>query len=1534
MAEKSIINTFEKGLHQDSSFILQPDGTYRNLKNGMLISHDGNHFVLEISKGNKVILTLPKRYTEDVDTLDNAPMPIGFISYIDKLAVFFTNNEGSGGYGEIGLISFTKIGDDFTSTYTPYYHHEDLNFSLKHKIEGFSFEENDLIQRTYWTDWNNEPRVFDFANPIFTDYKVAATSGELENGKQYMVLQGAIVYDSNEYGPTDASGSILGNIFTATTAGGTSFAVSDGTPLVIEYYSINLLDWIPSRALGNMKFKAYGTGNKYCGNNIYFYRLSSSSGGITTSWSYGSNPIHVGMENESAYIAVGNDYVNFVGNGSISTLENSGRSVIFTISNIDTTFDTIEVAVMEFDQKTDIPYATKIIVKSDVTGSEMDITDNGSTSLGDVTVADLTLFPANILKIKTLTTNKNYIVIGNTTEREEFEIDLSGVTATAFNYPMNSHGDIGSTSCASAQNIFDSISPVAGANPGAGDIEPWSRWLVTLGEASPSLNTVTYNGVEYLTGEVIVGVTADDTISFGSVTAAARPCTTRNRYTKISDGSRTEDAIELNSPDVAFWDYKDPAVASHNKGYWSGEKYRKGILFFDLKGNPYYVKWIADVDMPTVSAKGGLLNKTANASGLFMYSLNASGINISGLDIPASIIDNVSGFSIVRAERDGIIISQGLLMQNVLDTGTSPESVYPLALARADMAVFPTYTEGICTVLCPDDLVGYDFGDFPVGTLGQFMKEAFWLEGDMLKTDGPQARDGNYQSMYTKLFNLVAPDADSPRTFELTSMNGDGSRTLNEGDASTNFDGSGRNYINLDADMNHLAINAAVDNYCSDNGLNPGPYGAGPVKSVGCKKRLIKSTFPHYGPGADYNAVAEAGNYNKIVANYINDKDTTTLYGGNSDLAKANTLYMSTGHFQPITTQVKADTLAVKLELNTVTGVISIGDSIAGATSLATGTVVWVNGTTIYLGSTTGTFTDGEVINDITSAATAVLTLASTTHLFNDIEVFGGDCFTSLIDIGYSLWGQAYANRMGYAMWFPCECNANYNLRRGLKVSNKGLYPFGLMGFDTPAGPQLENYSYNLGYSSDGTLIKYPALPVNFKFTGRFPYLTRFAGEKISGELQDSFRKFLINDKKEVDGKLGEINNLRSKDGRTIVWQNHGVSSVPILERQLLSGTDGASTTVGTGGVVDRFDPISSTYGNQHQHGLVETEYGYAWFDMRNRALCIMGAGGDIQEISLIKGLQVFFNNEFNEGHINGLSLYSIYNTNNSLTTDEVPLLGYGIVGVYDPRFKMTYLTFKYRKDTEVDEDDELVTLEAKDFTIGYSHVLDAIIGFYDFTPAIWHNHNDLVLSANNSKNRVYYGTNMPSTNFVIGDTISITGNATSSKNGEYVCIKNLTVASYPAAGAFEPTFVGSIYWVKTNDQSQIWLQTFNTQYLKFYGQVYGHELEIIVNPKTDVSFSAQHMQMKGSSANYTDVYTSNDSLTANDLNIRSTSRFYRFIDGAWFFSLPIPSEGGRLTDYYAKVKFVYKGYVTSPVTSKNVNKVVSWIKTFFTPKR
>ena len=48
-------NTFENGLYKDSHPLNQPQGTYRDLRNCHLISHDGNNYTVEDALGNKLI---------------------------------------------------------------------------------------------------------------------------------------------------------------------------------------------------------------------------------------------------------------------------------------------------------------------------------------------------------------------------------------------------------------------------------------------------------------------------------------------------------------------------------------------------------------------------------------------------------------------------------------------------------------------------------------------------------------------------------------------------------------------------------------------------------------------------------------------------------------------------------------------------------------------------------------------------------------------------------------------------------------------------------------------------------------------------------------------------------------------------------------------------------------------------------------------------------------------------------------------------------------------------------------------------------------------------------------------------------------------------------------------------------------------------------------------------------------------------------------------------------------------------------------
>lgn len=1482
MSIESHINSFEKGMTKDYNILYQPDGTYRHCVNCSLVSQDGNNYVIKDCLGNVRTFAINIRYADTTLTFDTPPTPIGFISFPDVLVVFSTNdNTESGGYGEIGIINYQPYGEGVAPVaivgqnnpgYVPLYHSSDLKFTILQQIEGFAFQENDLIKRVYWTDDLNEPRVIDIGNPIYTTY---IASGSLVTGEQYMVLEGVINHNGDQYGPTDASGTILGNVFTAANANYTSATGTTPTPKVIRYMPYQLLSFTPSRSLGNISFTGYGSGSLYCGAKMYFYRLLNTSEGIQTSWSYGSFPVPVRLGGANAYFTQ-------LGAGTPTTLINSDKSVLLRIDNIDQNFERIQIAVAEFDQLLDVPRVIAIVIDEEITASTMDFEHSSTGNLGTLTLGDLTLFPAVILTCKTMTTNKNYILIGNIRERDEFTFDNSGVTVEQINYAMPAQrnepgGSIDAEVCPNVQTYVPmDYNPFA--NPsGANAIQPYTRWAVT----DVSGGSVTYNAVAYGLGEYFIGVPGVFTVTI-PVGSQIRPCVTRNRYT-TNGGDPRPDILLLSS---GYWDYKDPSVCTHVKGLWNEEKYRYGVIVWDLKGNPYYVRHLADLDTTRQVTKDICFTESDNV-GPWLY-INQTGAKISGVTFSPDVVANMSGFSIVRAERDPRVLTQGILFQSSESgeiisgyTVVQPASSYKLSIDNSLNSV-----DNIYSFISPDALVNFPIPNYADGitNVSTSIEEAFWLEPNDQSSDGNswylKSVAGANNEAETKYFTVAG--AESPvqplRTAKIRSQFrcNENANLAAFGNTTTYF----QNKTNIGVGV--VPLTPTIDTYCiagvvgSTNTLAPVTMAAGGLRTV---LELTDDTglTDYNSTTVFYNSLPNSG-LNKLVVNYV--VENANQYGGNSASALAATTYISTGHFQVINPTVLSETLDVN-----------------------------------------GNYT------------------------FNDIEIWGGDCYTCLIDYGYACFddaatlnGAPAAGSYSWGIKFPCQCNSNYTLRTGTparkvapdlmhsNAAGNGIF------FRIGAGTQLEGFQYNQGYSSDGHFVAYPALPVDYSLTNVFRYRIRFAGEKFPGELINTFRTFLTNDYKDTDGQGGEINNLRTKNGRTIVWQNAIISSVPILERDVISTEDGFPTNIGTGGVVDRFDPIDSYFGNQHQWGLTATEFGFVWFDMRRKSVVAMDFGSGVQEISFVEGLKGFFDEVFLEV-VGNTSPISNNILNDPLFTkySDRPLTGVGITGVYEPKFKMTYLTFKFIKRTAT-------TALNKDFTIGYFHPKKQFIGFFDWTPGIAWNHNQIVLSANNPKNKlIYYGAGMPPTVFVPGDVVAL-------GNSEYICISQVTIASYPGSATTIPSAPGSAFWAVINITNEIWVhnqpallgQAVAPDYLydSIFGQVVNNELQYVVNPRVENPFSVLNMEQEGNTVNFTDLYTSAESQSASDVSISSTSRFYRVIYDKICNNMPLDLLRGRITNSYLLVRWVKRNWTTDPrVVSKGV-KILRFVKSMFSQKR
>jgi len=1451
MPQGQHINTFEKGMNKDFNILYQPDGTYRNCVNCQLISTDGNNYTIKDCLGNVRVFYINIPYTSYDPiagiTFAEVPRPIGFISFPDELIVFSTNDDSeAGAYGEIGRIQYNTYGEGIqpkpsspTNTYSgyvPLYHHISLKFTIQRQIEGFAYEETEGIRRVYWTDHLNEPRVFNVSDPIFTTY-IASGSLSATAGEQYMILEGAIEYpvaSGNFYGP----GLPLGNIITTAGAAVTYTDLFGGnvptTAKVIQYYPYQLLAFTPSRSMGTIKYKEYGTGNVLCGSKMYFYRLVDPANGIKTSWSYGSYPIHVGNTNDPI-ASPANTYQDAVGDGTISTTVDSGKSVKIDISNIDTNFPRIQMACAEFDQLLETPRLISIVADELITGTDMVIIHTGNVNAGTLTLEDVTLFPVSILTCKTMTTNKNYMLVGNITERDEFSwTNAATISQISSRFAVQENISVpgGIVTCPNTILIPDDISLYG--NP---TIIYAGHWYVVTSDAG---GAVTYNAVNYTAGQNFFGVSAATGVTI-PVGSAVRGAFVRNRYTTSGGTPRRESITNIDG----FWSYKSPARSHHQRGYWADEKYRFGLLLYDLKGNPMYVRHLGDFTFTDLATTP--LTTITTTAAYDMYFLEQRAISISGITFTQAQIDQISGFSVVRAERDKRIITEGMLMQ----VGRSTTLLKPLVGPTPTQDFSTGYNNNATTYfsyICPDALCGFPMPNYVAGS---------YLEGNAFVS--PTLYNVNYMKSATSgAANVESRFLDQTsdavtRKVQINSM-----QTIDEAESIANFGTNNYTYVN------EVAVGGVVplvDATCAGGGANAASILNTSAQSGRKTVVELNSAIASFVVGVDYGDLATVGRPKLLIDVTV---DNTNQYGGTSDTSLANTIYISTGHFQPITTAVKADVL------------------------------------------TAGVYT------------------------FNNVEIWGGDCFTTLATYGHSLTdtGNFGAATHSWALKFPCQTNCNYDLRRGRKPE---AHSMGLnspeITYNSAGNIRLESFNVNQAYSSQGIEFAYPALPVNFISNNEFKRRIRFGGEKFAGETYDSFRTFFTNDYKDMDGQSGEINNLATKNAQTFVWQNAAISSVPILERQLLAAQTGAPTTIGTGGVVDRFDVISSYFGNQHQHGLTKTEFGFVWFDMRRKAVVALDTSTGVVEISKVDGMNGYFNETIVDNLGSALNPYPL-NSPTFLETSDRPLTGVGITGWYDPKFKMTYLTFKYLNYAVANQP------LAKDFTIAYYHPEKLFSHFLECTPAIAHNHNQSVIMNKRPQNRTkFYGTGMSSTSFVVGDIVSPDEGIE-----EYICTTAGTIAAY-----INPPSGGGSAWTKINTANELWVMNEPTtlaqatapdyQYNKYFGVVVSNEVEFVVNPKTAEPFSVTNIEQHGNNVLPTTVTITAESQTASDADIPSTTNFYRYIYDKICSNLPLSSTG-RITNSYLKIKLVKKNWTTDPTTVTTSVKILQFVKSIFTLKR
>ncbi len=1041
------------------------------------------------------------------------------------------------------------------------------------------------------------------------------------------VIHNAITYGSGAV----YNGGTYQNIFTAVNTA----ATINGSAVIIDYIDIKELsisgDFIP----GNIYFKQrLTTGSLLLGSYQYAYQLENKNGSFTN-WS----PLSMTMYNPNSNNVSNIDtlsYANFIGNkpGEIST-----TAMLFSIDNLDVSiYSNIRVAFV-YSKQIGVYENPDIFYYAPITASTMDIIHYGNeVGFGTINLDTLTTINQSLDLVKTITSTKNILFAANIGQQIDPLIDLSNdieVRTIEYRLPADTQaaryvpGDI-----ASGYAIFGhhaAINAVAGTVVAETD-----QWYEADG-GTITTDSVTYNGVEYYrggaSGAYFKGVSGTTTITENG-TGRARHVIRIQKYTGVYVYHRIVDD---------YLDFKGVTASHYLKSHWRDETYRYGFQTYGKKGQPNFVFHVMDKRIPkqfkttadteiikndgTTANLGidcALLKKNAAQTAVTLSSL---GLDFSKIDFNvvaaaygctlAQLSNFVSGFSIVRCERDKQIIHQGMLWPNV-DNG----NIVPIV--TNDLVGDNNYSinqrkHNSYMYYSPDQLNGFDNTITSIDTLeiaDKYMNYMGATTNVGTSLDDLVTLVGVGINRYISKFYTVVRTALG---------------TYYDAGQTTNIDS--KSCVNIDPFQTNASIPGVglFDNIsttsvaCTDEAGNNQFL----KTALGGKGLYVQTTGDEITYPAGFGSQDGGGGsiQPKSLVNW--KRANNNLYGGSTEVVKATSKYINCGHYQPL------DSAFVTYMIGTS------GGKLTGI----------VNNIEVFGGDT-------------------FVSLFGYARMSADIDNFSsktGNGFVIPIESNQNENWRGWLDGVAGITNNDSATRRTLNANRFFNTTATELH--GIHGRVAAGNYQLESLNNFDAYIGNEKQYFFLARPFNFVSSIRDEQLVMRSLIKINGETIDNWKIFLTNNQIRVDSLYGPINNIRAKGTRLFYWQSKGVGNIPILERQMDSTLLGGAVQMGVGGIMDRFDEMDYYYGNQHQMGLMENENSYSWFDLRRRSLMYITINGESIQISDVKGLSNHFYTFFQ-------TLENLATTTSIFNSDS-PLDEKGIISYYDPRFKLGLMAFK-----------------------------------------------------------------------------------------------------------------------------------------------------------------------------------------------------------------------------------------------------------------
>ena len=275
------------------------------------------------------------------------------------------------------------------------------------------------------------------------------------------------------------------------------------------------------------------------------------------------------------------------------------------------------------------------------------------------------------------------------------------------------------------------------------------------------------------------------------------------------------------------------------------------------------------------------------------------------------------------------------------------------------------------------------------------------------------------------------------------------------------------------------------------------------------------------------------------------------------------------------------------------------------------------------------------------------------TNFNSPVLCYGGDTYLTLFDHQTTTMRQQKTDsqektkhRMFIASYIPLESSVNTSLRSDKSFSKtvkNGVGQNLIQSEPTTFSTYTQKtplYVYNPVYSVTSSSKQY--LPKSIYAEDNMVSNNRIVCSelKTNNELTDSWAKFKFANYLDVDTKYGEITNLKAVGNKLYFWQANAVGIASVNERSLITDNNMAELTLGTGGILTRFDYVATLNGSSivNDKSITNSANAIYWYDFDKNEICAMTNG--IASLSKLKNVQSYLNTLPRSAKQNAVSFY------------------------------------------------------------------------------------------------------------------------------------------------------------------------------------------------------------------------------------------------------------------------------------------------------